>query len=348
MRPSFVVAVVGLPALASSLFFCEVLRAEPTCDRTQDHVTVSFVGNWTEDVKRAALSDLAAALEPKRMGVCPDERERGTSASVSFVRVELLDPGRVRIEVDDSLTDKLVSRAIQVDDSTESSSALIVAVAVDELLRATWAELSIKRQKLQERPAPSSESERETQSQERVNPSFGELPSHRIALGGAVDAYVVGSVLFGANVVYGSAIGDAIEWDAFAGPRVVRAKNASELGQVRADALAMGLRLRAPLMRTSRFFFGPVLGVAATHAWFRGRATTDAQVAATDEEFQGWAVTGRVGLDARLHLGSAFVSAGTSVGFPLLALAVTDGTEVVGGMTGLEWSNGLSLGWWWQ
>ncbi len=347
VRSSFVAAVRGFVALSSSLLFCEICWAE-ACDRTRDHVSIAFIGDWTREVESAALTDLVAALEPRQIGVCSGETVDAGERTVSRVRVELADPTRVRIEVDDALTNKVVSRQIKVEDSTESASALIVAVAIDELLRATWAELTIQEEK--------SSPEREVTPRRQVHadpivapkPVVFRLPSHRISLQGALDAFVVGSVFFGGNFVYGSSIGNVFEWDAFAGPRVVRAKNASDLGQVRADALSMGLALRAPLIKGSAFVFGPEIGLSATHAWFRGRAEETDEMTSSGGEFQGWAVTARGGVDARFVLGSAFVSGATRIGIPLVALEVTDGQKIVGGMSGLEWSNGLSLGWWWQ
>jgi hypothetical protein len=264
-----------------------------------------------------------------------------------LVKVELQDEGRVSIEVDDSLTSKTVARDIRLQDSTDSASALIVAVAIDELLRATWAELSIKQEPTEpSAPSPSpKEPEKIAPASEEVESN---LPSHRLALEGAVDAYVEGSVFFGANIVYGSSFLGRMEWSAFAGPRVVRAKNASDIGQVRADAVTFGAGLGAPVIATEAFFFGPEVALAATHAWFRGRVASPGESGAQAEEFQGWALTARAGLGARVHWGGIFLGAATRVGYPVVALTVLDDAGVVGGMTGLEWSNGIALGWGWR
>ncbi len=349
MRFSSYFVLTGLLAPAAALGATEGQEPRVSCAPERPHVRVGFVGEWTDEVKAAALSDLGAALAPQQMGVCQDDSGPRGDKSVSLVQVELREGQKVRIEVDDSLTNKTVARAIVLEDARESSSALIVAVAIDELLRATWAELSIKKEGPSESDKTPQEEPATQPPPDPVPPErFSRFPSHRVALAGALDAYVEGSVLFGANVVYGSHIGDLVEWSAFAGPRVVRAANASNLGQVRADALAFGLQLDFPVIVTERFFFGPHLSTAATHAWFRGRAAEGEGDLVGEREFKGWALTGRAGLGARLHLGAAFVSAQTRVGVPIVALEVTDGSRVIGGLTGLEWSNGLSLGWWWR
>lgn len=348
VRSFFPPVFLGLPILAGGFALSETVHAEPYCEKGVAHVTLAFVGEWTGQVKDGALSDLSAALGPQRMGVCLHAEGPTSDKSVSSVRVELLEGHRVKIEVDDALTQKTVARDIRLDSPTDSASALIVAVAIDELLRATWAELSFKQEPPQESGPEALPSEKQKAGAPRPGDTETQgFPSQRLALEGAVDAFVEGSVFFGANIVYGRSF-EKIEWSAFAGPRLVRAKNASELGEVRADALTFGAAVSMPLIATKAFYFGPELGLAASHVWFRGRAESTPDSPAEEDEFQGWGLTARGGLGARVHLGAAFVGASVRVGYPLLALEVRDDSEVIGGMTGLEWSNGLSLGWRWR
>lgn len=345
MRLPFPAFILGLRLLAGIVLESENARSESACERSEAHVTVIFVGDFTAGVREGALSDLRAALGPQHWGVCEEAAGSQSEKSAALVKVALQNENRVRIEVDDALTNKTVARDIRLQDPDDNASALIVAVAVDELLRATWAELSIKQPPPESTPAP-------TQSPPPSAPGAesedARLPAHRVALEGAMDAFVRGSVLFGANIVYGSSIFGKTEWSAFAGPRAVRANNASDLGQVRAEAITFGAMFSVPLLATNQFYFGPELGLSMTHAWFRGRAQSTADGLASDDEFQGWALTARGGLHARVHIGGAFIGAGTRVGYPLSALEVRADSEVVGGMTGLEWSNGLSWGWGWR
>jgi hypothetical protein len=340
---SFFLALVITGVLTAS----ESAQADAVaCDPQKSHVSVAFIGEFSEEIREGALSDLSAALLPQRLGVCQDSQVSGVPKSVSLVKLELLEGSRVRIEVDDSLTDKTVARDIRLEDPKDSASALIIAVAIDELLRATWAELSIKEAPPKEPERAPLEPPEPQASRPPTKSDPAGFPVHRVAVEGALDAFVEGSAFFGANIVYGSSFFGRLEWDAFAGPRVVRAKNASQLGQVRADAVAFGAEVGLPVIATSDFYFGPELGLGLMHAWFRGQAESNAERPATGSEFQGWSFTARAGMGARLHFGGAFLGAATRVGYPLLALEVRDDSGVVGGMTGLEWSSGLSLGWW--
>lgn len=344
VRLSFPALLVGLLSHSGVLAVSERANADSVvCDPEKAHVTVAFFGGFSDEIKGGALSDLSAALSPQRMGVCEDAEGPRGEKSVSLVKVELDAESRVRIEVDDTLTNKTVARDIRLEDPKDNASALIVAVAIDELLRATWAELSIKKDPPKDPPPAVPEPPPPPRAEES---KIARLPTHRVAVGGALDAFVEGSVFFGANIAYGSSFWDKFEWSAFAGPRVVRAKNASEIGQVRADALAFGAELGLPVIMTEAFYFGPEIGVAMMHAWFRGQAESSAEAPVTDDELQGWGLMARGGIGARLHFGGAFIGAGTRVGYPLLALEVRDDSGVVGGMTGLEWSSVLSLGWW--
>lgn len=148
-------------------------------------------------------------------------------------------------------------------------------------------------------------------------------------------------------MAYGSHLGDRLEWTAFAGPRLSRAQDASPLGGSEADAVSFGVSAEFPLVRTERFLFGPTAGFAATHAWFRGKVDETEQ-RAIGLEFSGWGIMTRGGVALRLQLDDVFLGARTSVGAAIARLQITDGETLIGGVTGLEWSNSIALGWSWR
>jgi hypothetical protein len=318
------------------------------CDVTSPHVVVHFDGEWDPAVKEEALSDLAAALAPQQMSVCTRQADLGAAAAV--VTSRLLDGDRVRIEVDDSLTKKRVSRDVSLKDPKDPSSALIVAVAIDELLRATWAELSLERRASPEQESDSSGSEEPplVSAPAHEAASAAVLPRQRFGLGVTIDFYPRASSFWGGDVIYGRAVSDRVEWTVQFGPRIARSGRASSLGEVQAEAVTMGGVVGVPLVRQRQLAFGPELSLQASYAWFRGRGERSTEVPIESGEFRGWSVAAGVGFSLRVLLDSAFVSFSTRAGAPLLALEVTDDDGLIGGMSGLQWNNQFHLGWWWK
>ncbi len=314
-------------------------REDPGCLRERPHITVQFQGSFSESDKVAILSDLRAALSPQSMGVCallsaPAEK------SVALVTLTTQGQDLVRVEIRDSLTDKTVSRSIELGGSDAGSAALIVAVGADELLRATWAELSMRKAQGETDPPPE---QIQTPPEGEKDPHV-KLPSHRLALHGSVDVYAQGSTFWGADLSYGSHFGDVIEWTLFCGPRFSRDAEASSLGEAKAEAVSFGLSFLFPVVRAGSFFLGPALSVASTHAWYRGSADP-ANADVEEGEVNGWGVVVRGGAEMRLHRGRFFFGARTSLGAPVVRLLITDGSENIGGIAGMEWSSALGLGW---
>jgi hypothetical protein len=304
-------------------------------------------------VKREILSDLSAALSPQNIGAClAFESTAGAENPIARVRLGSISSGQVSIEVDDSLTNKRVTRDVVLRDASESAAALVIAVAIDELLRATWAELSLRNKQSpsvkEATPEPPAAPPAQPTAEPAATRQKASLPLHRLSLGASADVYIGGSTFWGGDLAYGSRIANAAEWTVFAGPRFTRSKSASAQGEVSAEALTFGFSGQVPLVHTGSFLFGPLISVAATHAWYRGRAegTSEAQ-SLVDGEMRGWGVLLRGGAAIRWQFEHLYLAAHTELGAPILALEVTDSQKTVGGITGLEWSNSAALGFWW-
>jgi hypothetical protein len=84
--------------------------------------------------------DLSAELASRSIAVCEQEQPRGAPLALVTLRSE---GDLVSIEVDDRTTQKRVSRDLHVDTIPQSGRALATAIAIDELLRASWAELAL-------------------------------------------------------------------------------------------------------------------------------------------------------------------------------------------------------------
>ncbi|HWO15007.1 MAG TPA: hypothetical protein VNN80_36140, partial [Polyangiaceae bacterium] len=94
------------------------------------------------------ISDLRAGLAPSRIDACVAEAlER--KAPLATVRIATL-PGRdlaYSIDVSDSVTEKRIGRDIDLRHVPSDGRAFALAVAADELLRASWAELALAKQR---------------------------------------------------------------------------------------------------------------------------------------------------------------------------------------------------------
>ena len=317
-------------------------EAKDECDREANHVDITFIGIWAEDVRLAVLADLSAGLQPKQLSVC--STGQSSERTLAMLTLHKKSKNLVRIEVADALTNKDVARDILLQSESDGSAALIVAVAADELLRATWAELSFREKPPEVEPEVIDEPQTEPEPQVTPEPPVYVLPSHRLGARAAVDVYFGGNTLWGGDLSYGSHFADRVEWDVWIGPRVGSSKSESDLGKIESSAIALGLSTQYPLLRTRAFSFGPLVSLQGMRLWFRGIAPDQGTAAS----HQGWALTARGGASMRVQLGHMYVSLVEQLGYPIVGIEVTDGEQVVGGVSGLEWSSACSVGWWWK
>jgi hypothetical protein len=87
-------------------------------------------------------TDLAAELAHRGMDVCPPEATSREPAAIA--RVSSAEDGGVVIELDDRVTHKRVGRDLPLARVPLNGRALAIAIAIDELLRASWAELTLR------------------------------------------------------------------------------------------------------------------------------------------------------------------------------------------------------------
>lgn len=86
-------------------------------------------------------TDLAAELAHRGIDVCAPETPRDPAA---IARLSATD-ATVVIELDDRVTHKRVGRDLTLERLPPNGRALAIAIAIDELLRASWAELTLRR-----------------------------------------------------------------------------------------------------------------------------------------------------------------------------------------------------------
>jgi hypothetical protein len=131
-----------------------------------------FDAHLADEVRK----DLAAELSPRGFGVCPSRAAQGELvAEVTLVQRE---PASIAIQVEDYTTGKRVARDVRLGRIPAGGVALAIAIATDELLRASWAELMLRREQA-EREANEAEPAAETSSAGRAPESRHFVPDHK-------------------------------------------------------------------------------------------------------------------------------------------------------------------------
>jgi hypothetical protein len=140
------------------------------------YVSVAAAAGFDPHLADEVRKDLAAELAPRGFGVCANQASQGELvAEISLVQRE---PALVAIQVEDYTTGKRVARDVRLARIPAGGVALALAIAADELLRASWAELVLRRREAEaeasaaqvaiEANAASSEVEREVSPQKRA------------------------------------------------------------------------------------------------------------------------------------------------------------------------------------
>lgn len=117
-------------------------------------VVVTFAPDFEAAFAAEVRTDLATELAQRGLALCSagaSPREPAASVALS------IDSEVVLIALDDRLTHKRVARDLSLSALPENGRALATAIAIDELLRASWAELTLQRDNrpaAPEQPAP--------------------------------------------------------------------------------------------------------------------------------------------------------------------------------------------------
>lgn len=329
---TWLVLSLGVPMPVQSQTGPEATPASDAC-AAQRHVALSFGADLEVELQREIKADLTSDLAARGLSVCTDGADTAGRA-LADVRVERRDGSRYSIEVFDRTTDKRVSRDVSLARIPSNGRALAIAIAIDELLRASWAELALRVQPGPPNPTPAPP----------APPTPKAAPpkrSLRLALSG-------------------SYVGSRERFDAFG-------------GALSLESFPLGwgwLRGRAGLLRavTRNVPEGELsvwggqanltLGACTALAALDARVCIGAQSELLTLRFKGTSdgsARGRartkaiLSEDAIVHLtiplaGSWSMGLGSGLGVVLLGAQVTDGTGTVARIEGLTWKGDLSIG----
>jgi hypothetical protein len=296
-------------------------------------------GKRGQDIARL----FAAELRARHIAVCTTPAE-GAPPPLGVVAVRTsAEAAFVEVDVRDDLTAKSLKREIALGDVPSDVRALTVAVAADELLRASWAELAVKSAPPPKQPIP-------TEVRDVVRDTMIESPSSkredvaaRIAFGAgaALDAFTAGSTLLGADVLADVWIIPRVRLITRFGLRSGLSSRGAD-GDVATSAIVFKLgaavtltppQLRAGLDLALRAGLMHVAFVATpSSSGASGRSLDDIAVLA-DAAVLGW-----LRLVPNLRL-----LADTGLSIPLRPVVATDGPAAVTGVSGVGVSATLAL-----
>ncbi|MGO9836990.1 MAG: hypothetical protein ACLP1X_22570 [Polyangiaceae bacterium] len=147
----------------------------------------------------AFVSSLRAELSVRGLDVCA--LDAGGARPIATVRIAArLDAVTLTVDVRDAVTDKEVSRDVALQDIPPDGQPLAIAVAADELLRASWAELALRNAPPPARPVPEEVSVAVRDSLAGAPPSSRRV---RIGVSAVGETYAHGLTLYGVDTRLG-------------------------------------------------------------------------------------------------------------------------------------------------
>ncbi|HEY6878377.1 MAG TPA: hypothetical protein VI299_10190, partial [Polyangiales bacterium] len=295
-----------------------------------------FVQLSGESLDRALFdevrTDLAAELAHRGIEVCDaSATDREPAAVITLTHTD----STVVIELDDHVTHKRVGRDLEIARLPANGRALAIAIAIDELLRASWAELSLRRSTPEEEAEQSGSASsivyRRTQV---VNARGSVAPPLSLTLAGEVgyahtverfDAFSLGARL----TMHAWQRG----WFALGAGALSTIPVHTRLG----DVLASGVRttLTAGLCARDRRHTYGCGGARAEADYLVLRGVAPEDLARGRTKHAGVVQLSAVGMLALPVADSRTLFTELAVGAVLLGAEATDGSRVVMGVTGL-------------
>ena len=307
--------------------------------RGDARVTLEFAGEWPEGDRGEVTAELRAALQVQGFALC---LENADSLEGRVARLVLQTSAeRARIEVRDDVTDKRVQRDLDLSGFPEDARPLAIAIASDELLRASWAELM-----LVDAPPPAREPPEAVRALVRretrrvVETQEARLPRY-LDLAGALE-------YFGGGDLH---VGGDLHLEVWLHPRVAigldvgarsRITDEVALGSIRAVVLAAGAQLWVGLVGQAEQGWHLVAGAGLRGGWIRFDGTAS-PTAVANAGGAGIASL-RLALEMRHAWGPVRLRFGALLGAPLRSTAATADGVRVGGTDGVELGGILALG----
>jgi len=315
--------------------FSSAPAAKPRAEcgaRTEPWVSVE-IAEAVGDAKLRAdvLRQLRAGLAARGIDACP----AGSATKEPMARVELASSGGVvaiKVTAYDALTAKEVSRTIDLSRMPRDSWPLVLALGVDEILKASWAELALSGAPPARKPVPAAVERTLDAELEPRKKAHARAPSARVGSALAAEWYAGGQAQLGIDARGALALSRRFSIVAQVGLRSA-AEHESTNGSVRSSsaigALGASLTMTEPssllgLDAVGRFELSYVKFEPAAEAG--ARATSGATTA----------IYAKAGLSPWLHIAEALrFEIEATTGAPLRTAVATDAGEPVTGLSGV-------------
>ncbi len=337
MRRSLTFTVLALIGVSFGFAGRAVAKPEHQCgDGDGPWVSVVFdSGTWQSELKQMVLADLKVELYHRGISVCHiDEAPTRPALAAITISSSAMRRVSVTVEIRDAVTDKRVTRDVELEHIPPDGRALTVALAADELVWASWAELALQdNQRRAQAPAPVVH-ELERRLMAPVN------KNHRLGLGLGAEHYTGRLTLVGADVLYKLHVTPRFVIG-FA-PGLRQGFDIETLdGIVHSTAIGLGMNLEIVVLHSRGIDL--TWGLGSRVSWLRFEATANEHAVAAS--FSGLALFARTGVQAQvLTLEPFWLGLSSGVGVPVRAIEATDAGSAVVGMSGLELAAQLSAG----
>jgi hypothetical protein len=233
-RPSFLVAATVL--LASSADHRLAWAAE--CGAT-GHPWVQLIGRDEVPANLTAFVGLLGAeLASRGIDLCPSRSEAAPEPLATVKVSTRPDAVALSVEVHDAVTAKQVSRDVALTGVPRDSQPLTVALAADELLRASWAELALQTAPPPALPVPPQVTQTVHEALTPAPP--GARARVQLGVGFVWEQYSHGVTLYGADARLGAWWGRRFETALQFGLRTGPTATATD-GAVQPSAWSLGL-----------------------------------------------------------------------------------------------------------
>lgn len=303
-------------------------------------VGVAFSGgDWPRDFQRAVLEDFRAGLQSDSIDVCR-EGDGPPKPAVATVRISNGASANVDVSVDvkDTVTEKRVGRDVDLSRVPADGRPFALALAADELLRASWAELALRPSETD--PARRSAPAEVEAAMERVLPRARSAGATRVFVRGAAEHSRGGQTQLGADAGFQAFVSRRFRLALFAGPREGLSATAPH-GTIDSSAFGLGGQLEFLPLLLPYVELAVLAGARANLVRFRGITEPGAQ----QQEFRSLSAHLRLGAGAALRLfGPLWSELGGSFGLPLRGVEARDDDRTVSGVTGLELGASAGLG----
>ena len=324
-------ATLNAPGMARAQ--AEAPASQP-CDEGA-RIAVDFAVDWGTEQRQALLDHLRAGFDVYGVRVC--DRHAASGEVLAVVRIGHVAGQSVRISVDvsDAVTRKRIGRDVDVAGYSSEGQALAIAVATEELVRASWVELRI-REKPPAVAAAKPPAEVERVVEDAVEPS----PPRRTQLGlrAAGEAYTGGQLHWGPDLVWRQQLARRFSLGAALGPRFAISEQVelgtlearAFLGEVLADLLLVG---------------DPEQGLALEASVRGGNLTFEGTGSGSSQTAGGPVVSTRSGLVYAFRFSDrVVVELSAGAGVVLVGADATGGGELLSGASGAEGHAGLGFG----